>query len=46
MVNVGQLKYLLETLALVRDLLKDFPADADLIAIRADLVQQIRTLRP
>jgi hypothetical protein len=46
MVNIGELHRLLEVLALVRDLIKDFPADADLSAIRADLVQQIRALKP
>lgn len=44
---IDQLRRILETLALVRDLLKEFPSDATLLAMRAELIAQARaTLSP
>jgi hypothetical protein len=42
--RVTALLQLIEALRGIRDLLAIFPADADLITIRTDLVKQIRTL--
>jgi len=44
---IDQLRRVLETLALVRDLLKEFPGDATLIAMRTELIAHARaTLIP
>lgn len=44
-VNVGELAQLLPVLAQLRDLLKEFPAQPDLVAIRDQLLAQVKTTK-